>query len=265
MTDHATMRFKIKNFRSVADGDLDIRPITVLTGSNGAGKSSFMYGIMALRNILANANQPPDNFFNFGFVNLGGIKEVITGKDTHKPIELGCYYSDSNQESSYTARMGPSSFLRLKVEKPYKVDLKLDISFPYPLVQNATQEILWENKKYRFIFNGITLSVVPTTGDARSDPTIAELERYAHTPQVTMRFSEYVDVKRGFFRNIYAPLGATATAGEDEVASFLVSDRDLEAKVSLALEKMINKSFAARHTALGASTFYLQTTDRETG
>jgi predicted ATPase len=264
MANQATLRFKIKNFRSVAEGDLEIKPITVLTGANGAGKSSFMYGIMALRNILGNANQPADNFFNLGFVNLGGIKEVVSGKNTRKPIELGCYYSDSDEESSYVASIGPTSFLRLKVDKPYKIDLKVDISFPYPMVQNAMQEIFWKGRKYRFIFNGINLSVVPADGDTTSHPAIDELESSAHVPQAITRLCDYVDVKRGFFRNTYASLSA-ATVGEDEVASLLGSDRDLEARVSLTLEKMINKSFTARHTSLGASTFYLQTTDRETG
>jgi predicted ATPase len=264
MANRPTYRFGIKNFRSVEQSVLEIKPITVLTGANGAGKSSFMYGIMALRNILSNANQSADNFFNLGFVNLGGIKEVVTGKNTRKPIELGCYYSSSNVESAYIASIGPTSFLRVKVERPYKIDLKLDISFPYPMVQNVMQEILWKDKKYRLIFNGIACSVVPVDSDMTTDPTSDKLDSYTDLPQAIIRLSDYVDVKRGFFRNTYAPLG-TAASGEDEVASLLGNDRNLEAKVSLTLEKMINKSFAARHTTLGASNFYLQTTDRETG
>ena len=92
MAGKAQIRFVMRNFRSVAQSDLEIKPITVLTGANGAGKSSFMYGVMALRNILSNANQPADNFFNLGFVNLGGIKEVVTEKDMTKPIVLGWHH-----------------------------------------------------------------------------------------------------------------------------------------------------------------------------
>src|SRR5437660_6133185 len=142
------MRFKIQNFRSLAHADLEIKPVTVLTGANGAGKSSFMYGIMALKNILSNANQPADKFFQWrSFTNLGGVKEVVTGKDTNKPIVLSCHYSDYALESAYTAVIGPQSSLRFTVTRPYEVDLKLDVSFPYPLVQNVSQEILWKNRK----------------------------------------------------------------------------------------------------------------------
>jgi predicted ATPase len=261
MAGKAQIRFVMQNFRSVVQSDLEIKPITVLTGANGAGKSSFMYGVMALRNILSNANQPADNFFNLGFVNLGGIKEVVTGKDMTKPVILGWHHCDGATESSYFASIGPASFLRFTINKPLKVDLNLNVSFPYPLVQNVAQDVMWKDRKYRFTFNGITTTVVPLDGIVRSE--VGE-QPLAIIPKLIALSADFVDVKRGFFRNTYAPLGATSS-GEDEVASLLGSDRDLEGRVSVVLQKLINKSFATRHTALGAATFYLQTTDRETG
>jgi predicted ATPase len=264
MAVNGTIRFTLKNFRSVAQGDLEIKPITVLTGANGAGKSSFMYGIMALGNIILNANQPIDHFFNLGFVNLGGIKEVVTGKDINKAIELGCHYTDDDIKSSYIVNLGSNSSMIAKVEKPYQMDLKLSVKFPYPMIQNEMQKIFWKDKEYKLIFNGTRFDVVRADNDSMTDPVIKQLRGYASFPLLIAGVSDYVDVKRGFFRNLYAPLGPTAT-GEDEIASLLGEDRDLEARVSFVLEKIFNRSFSARHTALGASTFYLQTTDRETG
>ena len=58
---------------------------------------------------------------------------------------------------------------------------------------------------------------------------------------------------------------ATPSDPEQEVAFLLGSDRDLEGRVSVTLEKMANRSFSTRQVALGAGSFYLQTTDRETG
>lgn len=256
--------FEIKNFRSVMQGNIEIKPITVLTGANGAGKSTFMYAIMALRNILFNANQPANNFFNFGFANLGGIKEVVTGKNIGKSIELACHYSDATSESSYIANIGPSSSLRLTVKKPFQIDLMLDVSFPYPLVQSVAEEIVWKGKKYVCTFNGVRLNIVPRDGTALSDAARVELAVPADLTQSVALLSEYVDVKRGFFQNTYAPL-KIASNGEEQVASLLGADRDLEARISVVLEKMTNKSFAARQTALGAASFYLQTVDRKTG
>jgi predicted ATPase len=251
----------MQNFRSVAHADLDIKPVTILTGANGAGKSSFMYGIMALQNVLSNANQPADKFFQWPFANLGGVKEVVTGKDTSKPILLSCHYSDVAIESTYTAVIGPYSSLRFTVAKPYEVDLKLDVSFPYPLVQNVAQEILWKNRKYRFIFNGIDVRILRDDGVASSDTEV--LQFVADVTRSIPRAFEYVDVRRGFFNNTYAL--ATPSDSEQEVASLLGGDRDLEGRVSVALEKMTGKSFATRQVTLGAGSFYLQTTDRETG
>jgi predicted ATPase len=258
------LRLSVQNFRSVMNGDIDLKPITILTGANGAGKSTFMHALMVLRNLGANANQPMDSFFNLGFANLGGFKEVVTRKDTNKTIQFGFSFIDDKNEATYSVGIGPSSFFRIAVKRPFVLDLRIGVSFPYPMVQNATQEITWNNERFKFTFNGIGLTVLTAEGNQLSVPLDKQLYTPVALPMTIPGLSEYVDVKRGFFRNTYAPLGAAQT-GEDEIASLLGSDRDLEAKVSLVLDKMMGKSFAARHTALGAASFYLQTTDRETG
>lgn len=264
MATKPAIRFGVQNFRSVMHGNLDLKPITVLTGANGAGKSTFMHGLMVLRNVLINANQPADNLFNLAFANLGGFKEVVTGKDTSKTIQFDYSFTDETNEATYSLGIGPASFLRLVVKRPFVLDLKLNVSFPYPMVQNASQEILWKNQKFLFTFNGVGLTVVSPEGRPIPEPLLNEVYLPASVPLSVPRMTDYVDVQRGFFRNTYAPLNPSLTE-EDKVATLLGSDRDLEAKVSLTLDKMINKSFASRHTALGAASFYLQTTDRETG
>jgi len=54
----------LSNFRGIENADIDMAPITVLTGANNSGKSSVMYGLLVLKNIFANPNQPLDSFFN---------------------------------------------------------------------------------------------------------------------------------------------------------------------------------------------------------
>src|SRR5260221_9122456 len=92
MPNNAKLELSVANFRSISNASLELRPITVLTGANGAGKSSFMYALMTLKNLLTNSNQALDNFFNFGFSNLGGFKEVVLEKETHKQMYLQLHF-----------------------------------------------------------------------------------------------------------------------------------------------------------------------------
>ena len=48
------MRLWIKNFRAIREQELDIAPITVLYGMNGTGKSSVLYAMLTLKNIVLN-------------------------------------------------------------------------------------------------------------------------------------------------------------------------------------------------------------------
>ncbi len=47
----------VRNFMSLADVDLDIGPVNLLTGTNGAGKSNLLRAIMAA--VLGGREIPP--------------------------------------------------------------------------------------------------------------------------------------------------------------------------------------------------------------
>ncbi len=51
-------KLHLKNFRGIESAAVDLAPITVLTGANNSGKSSVMYGLLVLKNLAANPNQP---------------------------------------------------------------------------------------------------------------------------------------------------------------------------------------------------------------
>ena len=45
-------RVQIKNFRSIAEADVTLGPLTVLVGRNGAGKSNFVDALRFVRDAL---------------------------------------------------------------------------------------------------------------------------------------------------------------------------------------------------------------------
>ena len=46
-------RLQVKNFRSLADVSIDIRPINVLFGPNGSGKSTLLEAIRFVRDCVS--------------------------------------------------------------------------------------------------------------------------------------------------------------------------------------------------------------------
>jgi hypothetical protein len=45
-------RFRVENFKSIVDVDVDLSPVTVLVGKSGTGKSSFVQALRFLRDVL---------------------------------------------------------------------------------------------------------------------------------------------------------------------------------------------------------------------
>ena len=45
-------RFRVQNFKSIVDVDVDLSPVTVLVGKSGTGKSNFVHALRFLRDIL---------------------------------------------------------------------------------------------------------------------------------------------------------------------------------------------------------------------
>ena len=72
------MRLILNNFRSIKKETLELAPLTIMYGNNGSGKSSFMYALMTLKNIVLNPNQSPDGFFSYQFISIGGYDQVVT-------------------------------------------------------------------------------------------------------------------------------------------------------------------------------------------
>lgn len=76
-------RLRLKNFRSLVDtGDLELRPLTILVGSNSSGKSSFLRFFPLLRQTAESGSRSPllwcGNLVDFG--------DFMSAARRHKPI-----------------------------------------------------------------------------------------------------------------------------------------------------------------------------------
>jgi hypothetical protein len=255
------MRLWVKNFRAIREQELDIAPITVLYGMNGTGKSSVLYALLTLKNIVLNPNQPVDAFFGYGFLGLGNFKAVVFDHNDREPIELGVSVTEvSEGEIRYFVRLNPSNGeFRFYSEPSFR--LALSVAFPYPA--NAHEERGWDG--FRVVWNGLLVQVEPTNITPETKERAEFLARRFNQPIELVRTTEIVPLRRGFSKPYYGAVSLSPLlVSEDEVATLLATDPYLLGKVSVYLERIVGHSLYY-HAQLGTAIFTLNTVDRTTG
>jgi hypothetical protein len=255
------MRLWVKNFRAIREQELDIAPITVLYGMNGTGKSSVLYALLTLKNIVLNPNQPVDAFFGYGFLGLGNFKAVVFDHNDREPIELGVSVTEvSEGEIRYFVRLNPSNGeFRFYSEPSFR--LALSVAFPYPA--NAHEERGWNG--FRVVWNGLLVQVEPTNITPETKEQAEILARRFNQPIELVRTTDIVPLRRGFSKPYYGAVSLSPLlVSEDEVATLLATDPYLLGKVSVYLERIVGHSLYY-HAQLGTAIFTLNTVDRATG
>lgn len=271
-------KLNIQNFKSLKKAELTLGKITVLTGANNSGKSSFIYSLLALKNTITNPNQSVDACLTLPFINLGGFQQTVFLKDESANIVLEIVSQENEIEVAYKLSMGKvTSFLEITCLKPYQFSAKLDIAFPYPA--NKVEEFEFENEslQVKYNWNGIIANILSVSVggfmDNPLDPTqsviineaTALLKRIFQLPITEFAKIDFVPLRRGFTQPYFnpVPLGAQITT-EAEIASLLGNDRDLAGKVAFYLEKIVDRNFTV-YSPPGIATIYLQTMDRKNG
>ncbi|MBI4645996.1 MAG: AAA family ATPase [Bacteroidia bacterium] len=259
-----------QNFRSIADSDIDLGRITILTGANNCGKSSIIYGLLALKNVVGNPNQSLDSCLTLPFMNLGGFSQIVHKKNEESEIVLGIQVNKNNHHSQYTARLGKKqSSLKIKSLSNPKIIIEIEVTFPYAVNKNTGCEIKAPVGIFKITWNGISPTINFEKNVEAKEEEIVNTNEAVHTifnaPVEALRTIDFIPLRRGFSKPVYTsvimqPLLIT----EDELATLLASDRDLEGKVAVYLEKIVDRVFSVRPT-LGTGNFNLQTRDRNTG
>jgi hypothetical protein len=271
------MRLWIKNFRTIREQELDIAPITVLYGMNGTGKSSVLYALLTLKNIVLNPNQPVDAFFGYGFLGLGNFKAVVFDHNDREPIELGVSVTEVSEgevnggEIRYAVRLSPNSgefclsaepsLLAEVLSIEPSLRLALSVAFPYPA--NAHEERGWNG--FRVVWNGLLVQVEPTNITPETKERAEFLARRFNQLIELVRTTDIVPLRRGFSKPYYGAVSLSPLlVSEDEVATLFATDPYLLGKVSVYLERIVGHSLYY-HAQLGTAIFTLNTVDRTTG
>ncbi len=108
---------EVANFKSIAHGKVDFKPLTVLVGKNSAGKSSLLQTLRFLSQTAATSKSGIEVSLNGSKLRLGTFEDVHTA-GAEGPISLQADLVTTRNQSSDSDGIGPESLLRLEVKPP---------------------------------------------------------------------------------------------------------------------------------------------------
>jgi predicted ATPase len=87
-------KISLKNFKAFSSlENLDIKPITILSGTNSCGKSSLLQSILLLKQTLESQSLNQTLLLNGRFVRLGTFENIIFHKKAENKVELKFSFS----------------------------------------------------------------------------------------------------------------------------------------------------------------------------
>ncbi|MBC7775158.1 MAG: AAA family ATPase [Phycisphaerae bacterium] len=247
----------IASFRSIDEAILEPGRITVLTGANNSGKSSILYALQVFKNLVTNPSRSVDELLNLGFLNLGGLKECsFMRKGGGFTLRIELEHKSSIKKSSIVKyEIGiddQGSYLNIGSTGFYEFKGHIDIAFPYPL--NKVRKItLKSHQGATFSWNGVNIVEMNKAAEE-----LYFLKDAVELPIYTITHLEVVPTQRGFTKPIFntVPLNDQIYT-EDEVATLLAIDKDVQAKVAYYFEKITGKRFSISIQP-GMGFFYMQ-------
>jgi len=250
-------KIKISNFRSIKNAKVELAPLTLLYGPTASGKSSLLYALIVLKNFIINPNQQSDGFFNLGFMNLGGFDTCVFNQEKEKSIEI-CFSLDDGEYGISLMKNSAEIFLNSEIIK-----MNAKVSIPYALNQNFAFMIKdKEQEEYNVNWNGILSRVSPKQSTVETQQKAVEITQKLNQIPEYLRKIDIAPHKRGFFKHYYSqiPISPNPTS-EDEVATIIINDPNLAPKISVDLERILNRDFRL-YTPPGTATTYFQSTDK---
>lgn len=82
-------RLKLKNYRAFSNLDIDLAPLTLLTGANSSGKSSVLSAIASVLQTRGGRLFPFDFIPNGVNCSLGGFKDIVHGGGARSQFTIG--------------------------------------------------------------------------------------------------------------------------------------------------------------------------------
>jgi predicted ATPase len=106
-------RIEIENFKGIGKRQtVALKPITLLFGTNSAGKSTILQALHYVREILERRNADPDQTIAGGLIDLGGFKSLVHNHELDRAITIKLILDISEAQGSDRLPLNAGSSLR---------------------------------------------------------------------------------------------------------------------------------------------------------
>jgi len=120
-----------------------------------------------------------------------------------------------------------------------------------------------DQEEYQINWNGISCSVSPKQPTATTQEAAVRIATSFNASAEVIRAVDIAPHRRGFFKPNYTVVPASPTpTSEDEVASLVISDRNLAPRISVYAELILGRDFRF-YQHPGTATVFFQTTDKQ--
>lgn len=254
-------RIEIENFRSIEQASLELAPLVLIYGPTASGKSSLLYALRVLRNFVVDPTRPADGFFHLGFMDLGGFDECVFNHEKSRTVEITIHHEKEERRATYKLSLSRNgATIRQTLGE---ITLQSQVPIPYGLNQTFPFTYTENEKEYQINWNGIFSSVSPKQPMGATQEVAIRIARSLNVSAEVIKAIDIVPHRRGFFKPNYAPVPVSAApTSEDEVASLVLNDRDLAARISVYSEAILGRDFRL-HVPPGTATAFFQTTDKQ--
>jgi predicted ATPase len=162
------MKISIYNFKSIGSlVEYEVKPLTILSGTNSSGKSSFIQLLLLLKQTIQLDSAQYPLFLNGEFFNVKGYFDIIRGKESSNKLKVVFKFDKSEltdyrlyDEISFYETIGYST-LSISIEFDFVSNKILisefDVRFLLPDTSKGDQFIT-------FINNSSNFSIVSNTG-----------------------------------------------------------------------------------------------------
>jgi len=140
-------KITFSNYKAFENGYLELKPITILLGTNSSGKSSIIQFLMMLKQTISNQNNYESALkLNGKYINLGEIENVFRNRNTSKNLKFSLKLD--NKSNNYF--VSDLKFLKRNVENEisdlqYQL-IKLDERFNY--INNINNSDIRKTKSF---------------------------------------------------------------------------------------------------------------------
>jgi len=143
--------------------------------------------------------------------------------------------------------------------------MKGEVPLPYPLNQTFAFEFSEGEEEYTVNWTGLASTVIPKQASDISQQKAQSLAARLNQTSELLNSLDIAPHRRGFFKPQYTTTTlSTLPTSEDEVASIIINNQYLAARISHYARKICDRDFRAQNVP-GTQQFKFQTTDINSG